>query len=201
MIMPRLINKASKYDPVTGEMLLTRTHGNMVPYLPSYVAAVASNIAAYLACEGGRAQTIRARWRAAHPNSTDDESLEQLAFEIAAAVCAIYATKYCTKDDNSNTTRPKLIDIVNDLIGILDQRDDTLQGDELRRRGRRFVAQACNAAHSSMVIAAPMAVMYLLTEQDHWLSHEFVTHPAMQYITRLMTQRKVRIVFRNKTLD
>ena len=59
-------------------------------------------------------------------------------------------------------------------------------------QGRRFISRACNAVNGAQVIPATMAALYLLLQDDHFISHEFVTHSANLFTKDYMMKRQVR---------
>lgn len=192
MIYPRECYEHSRYDPDTEELLLRRDKGMYVPFIASLLLANASNHAVYLSCEGGRQDTLRCRWKRADPTSRGTEP-PIIGFALAAYLASEYATKYSTKPEGMNIKVP--------LLRVVRALEDCKHADADRRgiddttastQGRRFIARACNAVNGAQVIPATLAALYLLEDQDHVISHEFVTHPAKLFTKAYMNAMKVR---------
>ena len=192
MIYPRECYEHSRYDPATEELLLRRDKGMFVPFIASQLLANASNHAVYLSCEGGRQDTLRKRWSRADPSGRGKEP-PIIGFAMAAYLASEYATKYSTKPEGMNIKVP--------LFRVVRALEECQQSDADRRgiddteastQGRRFVARACNAVNGAQVIPATLAALYLLQEEDHVVSHEFVTHPTKLFTKAYMAAMEVR---------
>ena len=191
MIYLRECYELSRYDPATEELLLRRDKGMFVPFIASLLLANASNHAVYLSCEGGRQDTLRSRWKRADPSSRGNEP-PIIGFALAAYLASEYATKYCTKPEGMNIKVP--------LFRVVRALEECQHSDADRRgiddtsastQGRRFVARACNAVNGAQVIPATLAALYLLEEEDHVISHDFVTHPSNLFTKEYLKARKV----------
>ena len=192
MVYPRECYQQSTYNVDTQELLLRRDRGMYVPFMYSLLLANASNHAIYLSCEGGRQDTLRQRWKRADPATRGCEP-PLITFALAAYLASEYATKYSTKPDGMNIKVPLLR-----VVRALDEcrsrgADTTLNPDSTssQTQGRRFISRACNAVNGAQVIPATMAALYLLLQNDHFISHEFVTHSANLFTKDYMMKRKV----------
>ena len=192
MVYPRECYEHSTYNVDTQELLLRRDRGMYVPFMYSLLLANASNHAIYLSCEGGRQDTLRKRWKRADPGTRGCEP-PLITFALAAYLASEYATKYSTKPEGMNIKVPLLR-----VVRALDEcrsrgADTTLNPDSTssQTQGRRFISKACNAVNGAQVIPATMAALYLLLQDDHFISHEFVTHSANLFTKDYMMKRKV----------
>lgn len=179
MIYPRECYATSTYDDNTQQLLLRRDRGMYVPFVASLLLANASNHALYLHCEGGRQDTLRKRWERTDPACRGNKP-PIVTFALAAHLASEYATKYATKPEGMNEKVP-LLRVVRALTecGARDELTDSVADPcGTLQQGRRFLAKACNAVNGAQVVPATMAALYLLEGDDHFVSHDFVTHPT-----------------------
>jgi hypothetical protein len=193
MIYPRECYKTSTYNDANQELLLRRDRGMYVPFINSLLLANASNHAVYLSCEGGRQDTLRKRWSRADPSNRGNEP-PMIGFALAAYLASEYATKYATKPEGMNIKVP-LFRVARALeeyrAPSVEAGSQHGEGD-LQRRGRRFIARACNAVNGAQVVPATLAALYLLEGRDHFISHEFVSHPTNLFTKAYMESKMVR---------
>ena len=201
MIYPRECYKVSTYDDNTQELLLRRDRGMYVPFIASLLLANASNHAVYLSCEGGRQDTLRKRWERTDPASRGKKP-PILGFGLAAFLASEYATKYATKPEGMNVKVP-LMRVVRALSECR-ARDGVapllVEPSAMLQQGRRFIAKAINAVNGAQVIPATMAALYLLERDDHFISHDFVTHPANLFTVAYKQKVKVRSWLRTRNV-
>ena len=195
MVMPRVCVEISSYNEDTGEMLLRRDDGLIVPFCIEEILAYGWNHAIYFSADGGRQQTIRHRWFDEHPGApADDCPFPILSFEVAASIASRYATKYSTKADGKGRRTP-IIEIGKELMRCAAEQGTATAGTtdaDVLQAGKRRIARTANFAHGTQVTSAVLACFFNKYGVDRLISHEFVAHRPAEYTAALLNSRKVR---------
>ena len=192
MIYPRECYAASTYNDSTQELLLRRDRGMYVPFIASLILANASNHAVYLSCEGGRQDTLRKRWERTDPASRGSKP-PIVGFALAAFLASEYASKYSTKPEGMNVKVPllRVVRALSECHASDGPATALLDPSHMLQQGRRFIAKACNSVNGAQVIPATMAALYLLEGDDHFISHDFVTHPTNLFTNAYKKRKQV----------
>ena len=155
-----LVETSHCLNDTLSNVVLKRTHGNLVAFMPVLMLAMPGNHFMSMTNEHGRGLREYMLWEdKRNAGLTNLDAPELLDPEVHSIIQSEYAAKYSTKADNTN---------INTTALLLIQEHDEMDVRTLKQQSRSLMAKMINKIHGSITYPLVLVTSFLLGHDDHW---------------------------------
>jgi len=176
-----LVHTTHCLNATANNVLLRRTHGNLVAYMPVLMLAMPGNHFVSMTHEHGRGLRDWMLWKDKFDKgATISEPPSMLDAETHSIMQSEYASKYCAKIDNTDIN-------TNAFILLVEHEAETRTPDQ---QAKSLLQKLLHKINGSQTYPLVLTVSFLLGHDDHWFPIPCATFDPWHFYKSCMSHSK-----------